>query len=278
MSLQIQRISQKNYLNVNQINTELVKQDINQLTNQVIINSYKNNEKLKISSVIYENLSNDDPNTKYQYKIPSVEYNNFLNKFNQNISLSNLFEANNYNGDTKQIIQRNVVNADSEQKIIKKIGASNTIRFKVSNLNVYNEEITAAKSNLNNELYSTIGLETSIPLIRLTKTTEETLSPKIFTKFTTGSMNDSSGTNKILNYADLYSMDRLNNIDNPETGGSLGYGFDYELNKKNSENLNILKTNFSIGQVLSDVRNSKMPIQSSLNEKTSNIVGNFNFF
>ena len=73
-------------------------------------------------------------------------------------------------------------------------------------------------------------------------------------------------------------MDRLNNIDNPETGGSLGYGLDYELNKKNSENLNILKTNVSIGQVLSDVRNSKMPTKSSLNEKTSNIVGNFNLF
>ncbi len=135
LSLQIQRISQKNYLNVNEINTELVKQDVNQLTNQVIINSYKNNEKLKISSAIYENLSNDDPNTKYQYKIPSLEYNNFFNKFNQNITLSNLFEANNYNGDTKQIIQRNVVHADSEQKIIKKIGASNTIKLKVSNLN-----------------------------------------------------------------------------------------------------------------------------------------------
>ena len=91
-------------------------------------------------------------------------------------------------------------------------------------------------------------------------------------------MNNESGTDKILNYADIYSIDRLNNIDNPETGGSIGYGFDYELNKKNSENLNILKTNFSIGQVLSDARNKKMPIKSSLNEKTSNIVGNFNFF
>jgi len=276
--LKIERISQKNYLNVNEINTELVKQDVNQLTNQVIINSYKNNEKLKISSVIYENLSNDDPNTKYQYKIPSIEYNNFLNKFDQNVSISNLFEANNYDGDTKKIIQRNVIDVDSKQKIIKKIGSSSTIKLKLSNLNFYNEEVTGAKSNLNNELYSTIGLETFIPLIRLSQTTQETLSPKIFIKYTTGSMNNSSNVDKILNYSDIYLMDRLNNIDYPETGGSLGYGFDYELNKKNSENLNILKTNFSIGQVLSDVRNSKMPIKSSLNEKTSNIVGNFNFF
>ena len=278
LSLQVQRISQKNYLKVNEINTELVKQDINNLKNQVLINSYKKNQKLSISSSVYETLSNDSPNTKYQYYIPSIQYNNFFNKFNQNISLSNLFEARNYNGDAKKIIQRNTVGADSKEKTIKKIGASNIIKLKVSNLNFYNEKITEEKSHLNNELYSTIGLQSSIPLIRLTKTTEETLSPKIFTKFTPGSMNNESAADKILNYADIYSMERLNNIDNPETGGSLGYGFDYELNKKNSENLNILKTNFSIGQVLSDVRNSKMPAKSSLNEKTSNIVGNFNFF
>ena len=278
LTLKVERVSQKNYLNVNEINTELIKQDVNQLTNQVIINSYKNNEKLKISSTIYENLSNDDPNTKYQYKIPYIEYNNFLNKFNQNITLSSLFEANNYNGDTKQTTQRNVILVDSEQKIIKKIGASNTIKLKVSNLNFYNEAVAGTKSNLNNELYSTIGLETSVPLIRFSKATEETLSPKIFTKFTTGSMNDLSGQNKILNYADIYSMDRLNNIDKPETGGSIGYGLDYELNRKNSENLNIMTSKFSVGQVLSDVKKTKMPSSSSLNEKTSDIVGSFDFF
>ena len=121
LSLQIQRVSQKNYLNVNEINTEFTKQDVNQLKNQFVINSYKNNEKLKISSTVYETLSNDNPRTKYQYYIPSLEYNNFFNKFDQNITLSNLFEATNYNGDTKKIIQRNVVQADSEPKIIKKI-------------------------------------------------------------------------------------------------------------------------------------------------------------
>ena len=278
LSLQVQRVSQKNYLNVNEINTASIKQDINKLKNQVIINSYKNNERLKISSAIYENLSNDDSNTKYEYNIPSLKYNNFFNKFNQNITLSSLFEAKNYNGDTKQIIQRNAIFADSEQKIIKKIGASNTIKLKVSNLNFYNEEVTGVKSNLNNELYSTIGLETSVPLIRFSKATEETLSPKIFTKFTTGSMNDSSSKNKILNYGDVYSMDRLNNIDKPETGGSIGYGLDYELNKKNSENFNIMTSKFSVGQVLSDVKKNKMPSNSSLNEKSSDIVGNFNFF
>ena len=72
-------------------------------------------------------------------------------------------------------------------------------------------------------------------------------------------------------------MDRLNNIDNPETGNSIGYGFDYEINKKNSENKNIIKSKFSLGQVLTDVNKSKMPIKSSLNEKSSNVVGNFNF-
>ena len=277
INIQIQRISQKNYLNVNQINTDLIKQDQSQLLNKFNINSYKNNERLNINASIYENLSQDNPNTKYHYKIPYIEYNNYFSKFNNNISLSSLIEANNSQGDTKQIIQRNTIKVESEPKIIKRVGIQNIIKINGSNLNFYNDNVTNAKENLNEDLYTTLGLETSLPLIRMNKNTEETITPKIFVKHTTGSMINASGNNKILNYSDVYSMDRLNRIDNPETGNSIGYGFDYEINKKNSENKNIIKSKFSLGQVLTDVNKSKMPIKSSLNEKSSNVVGNFNF-
>ena len=277
LNLSIQRISQKNYLNVNQINTVLAKQDISQLINNLSVNSYKGSKRLKISSTVYENLSVDNPNTKYQYKIPYIEYNNFFKKFNQNISTTNLFEANNYNGDTKKIVQRNMIETTSEKKILKKIGLSNIVKTNTSNLNFYNENILGAKPKTNNELYATIGVESSLPLIKITNNTEETLNPKIFIKHTTGEMSSASEENKILYYSDLYAMDRLNNINNPETGNSVGYGIEYGYNKKNSENINYLKNSFVIGQVITDIRNSKMPRTSSLNEKTSNIVGNYNF-
>lgn len=278
IEIKIQRISQKNYLNVNKINTFLVKEDLTQLNNIFQINSYKGNKKLKILASVYEDLNDDNANTKYEYKLPNLEYTDFFNKFNQNFSISSLFEANNYNGDTKKIIQRNLVETTSDQKIIKKIGLSNTIKVKATNINHYNENVDNSKNNLNNEYYTTVGLENSLPLIKLHENSEQILSPKVFTKFTTGSMRDKSNDNKILEYADVYSMDRLSNIEDPETGFSIGYGFDYNFIKKNIQNVNYLKTNLSLGQVLSDVDKVKMPNSSSLDKKSSNIVGNFNFF
>jgi len=277
IEIKIQRVSQKNYLNVNQINTDLIKQDLSNLQNSIIINSYRNNEKLKIYSSVYENLNVDNPSTKYQYKIPYIEYTNFLKKFGHNLSLSSLFEANNYNGDTKKIIQRNTLELNSQQKILKKLGLSNIFKYKISNTNNYNEKVENSKPNLNNDLNATIAMDTSIPLIKYSNNIEQTLSPKIFTKYTSGSMNNQSTQNKILAYNDIYSIDRLNNIEKPETGASAGYGVDYTLNKKSYNNANYLTSKFSIGQVLTDVDKNKMPSNSSLNKKSSNFVGNFNF-
>ena len=277
LNINIERISQKNYLNVNQINTELVKQDISNLNNNISISSYTNNEKLQMSTTIYENLSNDESNSKYQYKVPYIEYNNYFNKFNNNISLSNVLDANNYSGDSKKIIQRNIINIQSEPKIIKKIGISNNIEIKTANLNYYNDNISEEKPNLNNEFYATLALKNSLPLIKLKKNTEETLQPNIFTKFTTGSMS-SVNNGKILDYSDIYSLDRLSAVDNPETGLSLGYGIDYNLIKKNNQNIKYLSSEFKIGQIFNEKNNSKIPSSSSLNKKSSNVVGNFNFF
>ena len=277
LQVDVQRISQKNYLNVNQINTEILRQDISNLNNSITINSYRNNEKLQISASIYENLSIDDPNTKYQYKIPYIDYNNFFKKFNQNISLSSIFDANNFQGDSKKIIQKNIVNIDSEQKIIKNLGIANNIQIKTSNLNYYNENISNEKQNLNNEFYTTFALKNSLPMIKLNADGEETLQPNIFTKYTTGATS-SVGNGKILNYGDIYSLDRLSSIDNPETGLSLGFGVEYSLIKKNNENLKYLSSDFAIGQIFTDKNNNSMPSSSSLNKKSSNLVGNLNFF
>ena len=43
-------------------------------------------------------------------------------------------------------------------------------------------------------------------------------------------------------------------------------------------NIVFLNSKFSIGQILSNKKNQERPITSSLNEESSNFVGNFNFF
>jgi len=278
LDINIQRISQKNYLNVNQINTNYLKQDISNLNNSVILNSYDGSQRLKISANIYENLSNDEPNTKYYYKIPQVEYNNFFRKLNQSISLSSLFSANNFNGDSKQLIQNNKISTSSAQKIIDAAGIGNEFITSINNVNVYNENISLLKDNVNSDSYFTLALDSYLPFYRLIENSEEILKPRVFTKYTTGKMSEKSTTGEILSYNQIYSLNRNNSETNPEVGTSLGYGVEYEKIKNNINNKSYYKNNFYIGQVLRKSELEKMADTSSLKQKASNIVGDINFW
>ena len=273
----IQRISQKNYLAVNQLNTKNIKQDLNELNNNIILNSYGNKKKLKISTTIYENLDALD-SKKYQYTLPDIQHDVYFDKFNQNFNLKNNFIAKNYNANEKQITQSNKLDTSSEQKIFKDFGLASSLKTNFTNINQYNENVSETKENLNNELFATIAIDNIYPLIKIKNKTEQMLTPRIFAKYTAGSMSDSSELKKILSYQDLYLMNRMNSETNPETGGSIGYGFDYEIINKNSYNKNYSKSQFNLGQIINIEKNKNLPITSSLNEKKSNIVGNLSLF
>ncbi len=66
-------------------------------------------------------------------------------------------------------------------------------------------------------------------------------------------------------------MDRLDHINNFETGFTGALGIDYEI-KNNDKSLD-----FSIAQIINNEENKKMSSESSLDEKLSDLVGVANF-
>ena len=69
----------------------------------------------------------------------------------------------------------------------------------------------------------------------------------------------------------MLSIDRLNNINNFETGFTSTVGFDYKI-EKNNKNLD-----FSVAQIISDKENKKMHAKTSMDEKLSDLVGSTDF-
>ena len=63
-------------------------------------------------------------------------------------------------------------------------------------MNAYNQNIVGSKENGNSDIYVTLGVENSFPLIKIDKNKEQTITPKIFTKYTTGTMADARNTIK----------------------------------------------------------------------------------
>jgi lipopolysaccharide assembly outer membrane protein LptD (OstA) len=172
---------------------------------------------------------------------------------------------------------RNTITANSNQLVLKKFGIVSEFKTALYNNNIYNDNVTDLKDNDNIDNYLTIANDFNLPFGKFKKNSYQILKPRIFIKYTTGKMIDGSTSEKILNYSDVYSMNRTNSFDNLETGASIGYGLNYDISKKNKENN--FKTSLGIGQVVRDKIESKMPSQSSLNNKSSDYAGflKFNF-
>jgi LPS-assembly protein len=278
LTINIQKISQKNYLKVNQINTTNIKQNIESLENNIILNSYENNKQLVLEAYVYENINEENHSKKYQYTMPSIRFSNFFKKFNQSINITNDFSAKNLGENINKVTQTNQINSTSDLKRMSAIqGMGSLFKTSIKNKNIYNENVKNSKENLNNDIYLTLAMENSYPLVKYKNNTEETISPKIFSKYTTGSMENASDQSKILNYQDVFSMDRNNASSNIETGASVGYGVEYNINKKNLKNEIYLDAGFSIGQILKKNTLKEMPKNSSLQEKKSDYVGTSSF-
>ena len=278
LEMNIQKISQKNYLKVHQINTLNIKQDISALQNDIILRSYEDSKQLTLEAYVYENLNEESHNEKYQYTLPSITFNNFFRKFNQSVNLSNDFSAKNLGKNINQSQQINKIATSSDLKKTKSIqGMGSIFKTSIKNINTYNDNVESAKENLNNDIYLTLAVENSYPLVKYNDKTEQSISPIIFSKYTTGSMENAADQNKILSYQDVFSMDRTNSATNIETGASVGYGAEYNINKKNLKNEVYLDAGFSMGQILKKSRLKEMPKNSSLQEKRSDYVGNSSF-
>ena len=74
-----------------------------------------------------------------------------------------------------------------------------------------------------------------------------------------------------LNPINAFSLSRLDNVNNFETGLSASLGIDYNI-KNGSEEFD-----FSIAQIINEKENKNMPDKTSLNEKLSDLVGSVSY-
>ena len=270
INFKLERVSQRNFLRINKINTKLFKEDIRTLENSFELNSYGINKKIKIRTGIFENLDTEEKD-KYTYLVPDVSFDaNLYSLNNFNINLNSFFQGKNSQSQ-KQIKFRNLFTMKSPEFFNKKTGLSSQIKANFFNNNIYNNSLNNEQSD-NIKNYFTIASENSFQLAKFNESLNQIIVPKIFLKYTTGKMKGSSVAGNNFKYSDIFSMNRTNNIDVPETGLSLGHGISYMMDKKIS-NEKKLKTSLGFGQVLRNNKLDKMPANTSLNNKSSDFTG-----
>ncbi len=270
LSLAIQDVSNDKYLKLYKINSNLVDYNKDTLENHINFTHEKDDLFFGLNASIFETLK-ESYEDKYEYILPEItlDKNLFNNDKYGNLDLQTNISTHLY--DTNKLQNFIVNDFDWRSKDIfldnglntKILGNLRNINYEVKNVDEYKEDTTT-------EIFGALGLFSKLSLEKKQGNTDHLLTPKFLLRYAPGSMrNENSGSR--LTPSTAFNLNRINNINNFETGISGTLGFDYKTTTNDKE------FDFSLAQVFKDVENNNMPDKSSLNEKVSDLVGSANF-
>ncbi len=266
LSLTVQDVSNDKYLKLYKIKSNLVDYNTNTLESSLSYTHEKDDLFLGLNASIYETLK-DTYNDKYEYILPELTLDKNLfndDKFG-NLDLQTNLKIHNYDTNKLSNFFINDLNWASKNLMSKKglkskfLGNIKNINYEAKNIDLYKEEPTS-------ELFGAFGYFTELELEKDQGNKKHFLTPKFFVRFSPGSMrkeNDGSRLDPI----SAFSLDRIDNINNFETGLTGTLGFDYKFKNNNKD------FDFSLAQIINEKENKKMSSKSSLDEKLSDLVG-----
>ena len=206
---------------------------------------------------------------KYEY-VPNFSFSKILN---ENNTLYSKGYYKNYNTNITEKVLINNFEFNSSPKFLNN-GVVNDKKFLVRNIN------SSASNSGNFKNKNTLGLfpsfqtNYSLPLIKETIKSRNTITPKLSLRLSTSHTKDVRTTDRKISYDNIYDLDRLG-IDEANEGGiSLTYGYEHSIIEKSSSEE---KIKFAFANNLRFEENKDLPLNSNLGDKMSDFVGNFDY-
>ena len=274
LSMKVQKTSNDTYFRIHNIKTALVDYNNTDLSNEINYSLKKNNTYLNIQAAVYEDLL-ENTNSRYEFITPNILFGKsfFTKKFGYFDVKSNVLHKN-YNVNKHLTSLTNDIIWNSKN-YISPGGFVNNIVGVVKNTNYEAKNSTDYKTNGTiNELSGALGVKSSLPMKKEGINFSNIFSPNFMIRYGPGHMRNLSNEDINLNYANLFNTNKTSVI---EDGISAVLGFDYKINEKMKNGDEREKFSLSLGQVFSPEDNEDMPSSSSLDQKTSDVVGELKY-
>ncbi len=272
LEINFRHVSNKKYLKLYRIDSNLVNYSTETLENDIGYNYYNDEKNLLFTSKAstFRTLQ-DSYNDKYEHIIPDLSLKKSLfndlgyGDFETNIKI--------HNYDTNKYKKHLINNFDWTFKSKPISWFKGNFLANLKNVNYEHKNIKNYKPEKTTELFGAIGYLASLDLYKsANKNTKELLTPKMLIRYAPNHMKKDTSGDFNLSKKNIFSLDRLQANDNYESGANLTVGLDYQ------KTINDKKYNFSLGQIINEKKtNKKMPSSSSLDKRFSDIVGSFNF-
>ncbi len=266
--LSFQEVSNDKYLKLYKIDSSLVDYETDTLINNLNFTHTKDDLFFGFEASSYETLK-DSYNDKYEYILPEITFNKnlFSNLSFGTADFQSNLKVHNY--DTNKFTKFLTNDIDWKYKSFNfPSGIQGQVLGKLKNVNYEVKNVSEYKKDPTSEVFGALGYMTSVDLFKKdSNNSTHLLTPKLLFRYAPGHMRKEKNDFRLSNL-NIFDLDRLNSQNNFEEGLSASLGFDYEIESKEKT------IDLSIGQIINNKENKKMPSSSSLDEKLSDVVGN----
>ena len=266
ISLSLQSVSNDKYLKLYKLKSNLVDYNQDTLESSLDFTHEDGDVFFGLNASIFESLK-ESYEDKYEYIAPEITLNKnlFANEVLGSLDLQTNLKVHNY--DTNKLTNFIVNDLSwSSKDFVHGSGIKTNFLSNFKNINFESKNVSLYKEDPTSEIYGALGFKSEIKFEKNIEKSQHFLTPKFFARYAPGSMRKEDSGSR-LNPINAFSMDRLDHINNFETGFTGALGLDYDI-KNNNQNLD-----FSIAQIINKEENKKMSSESSLDEKLSDLVG-----
>ena len=283
IEINIQHVSNSTYPKINKLETTLVDYLDSTLKNTIDYNYQKEDLFFNTKISAFEDLSKTG-NERFEYIYPEsvLEKNIFMSEEAGILDFKSELMIRNYDVNVQTDVISNQINWVSNSWI-NNFGFENEFLGMLKNTNYNAKNANRFKTERNvSEFYGALGFRSELGLYKYSNNNQINIfKPKLLLKLSPNDSRDISENPTNLSSSNLFELNKINNIEEVDTGSTLSLGFDYKINSLNEKKeVNGEKFKFSLGQMISAVENKDLPPASTLSEKLSDVVGevaiNFN--
>ena len=269
IELNIETVSNDNYLKLNDIKSPLI-------DNKSKLHSFLNYKKDKdtfyfsTSVEVYEDLTKFETD-RYEYIYP--QYNLYKEFDNTNTFGNFLFTSDGFQKNYETNISESVIVNDFLFDSFKQNlgnGFTNEYKILLRNVNSDSTKSSNYKDKKDTKLLSTFLVDTKYPLLKKDNRYDNFFIPTLSFRYSPNKTKNSKSKKTKVTFNNIFSIDRSGQSDLVEEGQSITLGFDYEKIDRES---NKTFLNLGAATVFRDKKNFDLPEQTSLGQKTSDIIG-----
>ncbi len=269
--LNLQAVEGDNYLKNHKLTeTSRLINDDNLLISNLDLDWKFTDASLNTSLKIFEDLSRNN-NDRYQYIFPDFNFSKNI-KIPESYNGKFNFNSYGYNKHYDTNTMESVITNDflfSSNQIVSSKGISSSYNVFLKNPTSYASNSSNFEENENYDLYGTIKFDGSLPLKKKMDDAIHFLKPIASFRYSPNGNSDISSKSVLLNYNNVFSLNRIGVSDQVEGGESLSLGLEFKRTDLAGSDI----LDFKIANVIKPKENINLPSKSKLNKTRSDLFG-----